>query len=194
MSDDARLAKYRPLVFGIAPELNERPLYLHDVREFDGLPAHAGGCLGWAHNGANTDWPIADRLGSRWEGPGPVIAIDFEAVQVAARSSETFENCVASVLIHEVAHVLPPPPPMADLPPTPERKAFQLEVMAPGNKSPGSRAWQRSRFTRVIVHSPRATSLRSRRISRPCHPDRRFVRPLKRVPHARRILFAVGLA
>ena len=136
----AILNKSHKLAIQVAPELIARPLYVCDARDFAGLPTFCG-CLGWAHDNPITDWPLADALGDRWQGLGPIIALDFPAIEEAADPG-AFERCCLSVLLHEVAHVLPPPPPMADLPKTPRLKKLQLEVMASTTKAhevqPGS--------------------------------------------------------
>jgi hypothetical protein len=118
----------------IASELTRRPLYIRDARDFDGLPSN-GPCLGWAHDSATTVWPLAHAVGGDWQGPGPIIAIDLAAIANNALPN-AFEQHVRSVVIHEIAHVLPPPTPLADFPHSHGLAARQLELLEAAAQKP----------------------------------------------------------
>jgi hypothetical protein len=127
MIEQSLLDTGRQLLLTIAPELRQRPLYVVNIRDFDGLPGRRD-CLGWALDRSITEWNYAEKLGNRWQGPGPVIALDGRAIAEEARPGQ-FERCVQNVLIHEAAHVLPPPQPMQDLSESPSLKAFQRAML-----------------------------------------------------------------
>jgi hypothetical protein len=104
MTDAALLTECRDLALAIAPELSARPLYVVDAAVFDGLPVDRD-FLGIAIDQPYTNWQMADRIDG-WHGQGPIVALDF--LMIAAVAVSSIRRCTLNVLLHEVAHVLPP--------------------------------------------------------------------------------------
>jgi hypothetical protein len=105
MIDETSLAECRELALRVAPELSGQPLYLVDTQELAGLPC-GDNCMGFAAIDSFMDRNIADRLGERYIGAGPVIGLDGERIKAAAEPG-AFEPCLRSVVVHEVAHCYP---------------------------------------------------------------------------------------
>jgi hypothetical protein len=139
MTDDPLIRELlesrREIAVQLAPELRARPFYVESTRLFEGLPTPSGHCLGWAFDKAITEWQYADRLGERYQGPGPIIALDGGRILEASQPGQ-FERVLTNVLIHETGHILPPRPPRVDLPRSPELEKFQRDVMATRLKLP----------------------------------------------------------
>ena len=105
MIDSGLLAESKSLVLEVAPDLAARPLYFIDMEELEGLPC-TGGCYGWAMNNLFIERPIIDRLGDRYEGPGPIVALDGKLIADNCEP-QNFANCIRQVALHEGAHLYP---------------------------------------------------------------------------------------
>lgn len=116
----------RAIAAVIAPEIQEKPLYLLP-RRFDGLIANAQ-CLGFSF--ALQDHRVRDHLigAGQWEGPGRMVLVDSDAI--AADAEETgrdFEHQFRQTFVHELAHALAVAVEQGDSEPTPQERIAQQE-------------------------------------------------------------------
>lgn len=107
MSDTGLFEDCRQLALTCAPELSTAPLYIVDAADLVGLPCDRPDCLGWALDDYLFDHNIGDRLGDRYRGPGPVIALFTDAIRESVSATGDFAQLVANVVVHEVAHIVP---------------------------------------------------------------------------------------
>lgn len=91
------LSNLTELALKLAPELGSSPLYIVGTDEIGPLPPN--NCLGFASQYWNEQF--AAKLGDKWRGSGPLIALDFAAIEQEAGAN------VENVLLHEVAHLVP---------------------------------------------------------------------------------------
>ncbi len=148
-----QLDRCHKLALDVAPELSERPLYVVDAAELGGLPRLD--CFGWAIP-RGIDYNVRAALGARWTEPGPVIVLDGDAIADRALPG-AFDRCLCNVLLHEVAHIVPPSPTCVEVDPTPmlleyQRATLESELTAPP-VPPGSAGDPHDlRFLRRCLH------------------------------------------
>jgi hypothetical protein len=152
LDDDLREECHR-LAMAVAPELQEQPLYVLGADELAGLPISAS-CYGWADTwGRNVHY--RDRLGDRWQGVGPVVCLDASEIE---RDCKNFRMATLQVMVHEVAHLVPPHP-QSPLPAevTEGVRALQLLVMKSNAQAteppPDAAGFQHGpEFVRAAIH------------------------------------------
>ena len=105
MIDAGLLAESKTLANTSAPELGERRLYVCDSVIFGDLPEVHSGCLGWANRMNSATSPLLKDRIPEWSAPGPVIALDGDAIR--SEYGDDFRDGVLATVVHEVAHLVP---------------------------------------------------------------------------------------
>lgn len=133
MTDRERLlAEAHELALATAPELRARPLYVIDATQL-GADAPCKDCYGFALP-SSIPLQVIDAVGPAWRGPGPVIALDLRLMEAAAPPGD-FETAALSVLLHEVAHILPAAP-VSTWSDFPEMRALHAEAIQAARDAP----------------------------------------------------------
>lgn len=149
------LTRCHDMALALARELRQRPLYVIDVSDLGDLAPRSSSCLGWADISPVENAAIAARLGDRWQGAGPTIALDGAAIREQVRP-EQFDRFVLGVALHETAHILPSPTTFVSRAPsfvaaTMDAYRFHKSLTAP-DLDPTVDANHDSRFVRRAMH------------------------------------------